>query len=165
MTTSLTTRSLLTLALTGLMGLTACSHGMSKQDCESADFYQMGLEDGKDGKTTDRLQQMKGQCSGQGVAIAEDKYNYGRQVGLANYCDAGRAKNDVKDGKNDSICMKDKVPPYQSAYTQEVNNLRAKNAKELQDLEKSQAKIQQKKDELNRGQSQLDQQAGSVPTN
>lgn len=144
--------------------LPACASTMSKKDCESADLYKMGREDGASGKLTERLQKTTDECRAQGVAVAADKYQYGRQVGLAEYCTEGRAKDDAKSGKTDSLCLKEKVPPYQMAYHRELDQHRAEMTADLEKLRKSNVDSQKKQAELQQGLQRIDQQKSAVPS-
>ena len=146
------------------VGLSACATGMSKKDCETKDYYQMGLEDGKDGKGAERLQHVTEVCSKQGVAVTADKYNYGRQVGLASYCTESRAQSDVKEGRGDSICIKDKVPPYETAYAKQIEKGRMDQEANLKDVQKEQGKLQEKQDKIQKNLNQLNQQKSAIPT-
>lgn len=145
-----------------LVAFSACSSKMSKSDCEKADYYEIGLKDGKKGKGAERLEEIKGMCSAQGVAVAEEKYTYGRKVGLTDYCDEGQAKKDAKKGITDSVCAKEAVPPYQTAFTKAVADERAARAEALKELQADRAKIEKREGELQSQLNTYDQQTGAV---
>lgn len=156
-------KSLLSLSLVvpfALLG--ACSGKMSKSDCEKADFYEIGLKDGRKGNSAERLEEIKGMCGEHGVTVAEPRYTYGRQVGLAEYCDADRAEDDAKDGKTDSICLKEKVPPYETAYLKEIQKRREAKAEDLAKLQKSKDELSKKEAELQSQLNQIDEQNGAA---
>lgn len=132
------------LATLALLTLASCSTGYSKKDCEEKDFYELGLKDGKDGKSRDRLEKIRSSCSEHGVGNAYDRYDYGRKVGLAQYCDADRAEDDVKEGKTDSICQTEAVPPYQTAYQRALEKRRSEKQAELDKIRKEQEKLNRK---------------------
>ena len=94
-----------------------------------------------------------------------DKYAYGRKVGLADYCSDRRARSDAKDGKTDSICLAERVPPYQRAYAEALDALKKKSASELSDVQKSKEQLQKKEDKLHGQLQQIDQQTKTAPTN
>lgn len=156
-------KSLLSLSLAVPFALlAACSGKMSKSDCEKADFYEIGLKDGQKGKGAERLNEIKEMCSAHGVAVAEPRYTYGRQVGLAEYCDADRAEDDAEDGKTDSICLKEKVPPYETAYLKEIQKRREAKAEDLRELQKNKDKLSQREAELQSQLNQIDEQSGAA---
>jgi len=135
---------------------------MSKSDCEKADFYAIGLKDGKDGKNGDRLNDIKAMCSSHGVTVAEDKYTYGRKVGLTEHCDESQAKKDAKKGITDSICAKEAVPPYQTAYSKAVIEEREARAKDLKNLQNNKQKLEKREGELQSQINKYDSQTGAV---
>ena len=144
-----------------LMG--GCAGKLTKNECESKDFYQQGLNDGKDGRAADRFDKMKQQCSDQGVKIDDTKYSYGRKVGLASYCDSSRAESDAKKGKTDSICLAEQVPPYQRAYQNELGTLKAKSDAEMKSLSERQQKLQDRQGKVESQQKQIEQQQQVIP--
>lgn len=146
-----------------MIGFAGCASHMSKQECESKDLYKMGLQDGQDGKDTAGLQKYTNECQAQGVAVAPEKYNYGRQVGLAKYCDDSRAKEDARKGKTDSVCSREKVPPYMSAYDAQLALLRKQHERDLKDVESNQAKLQKREQELKGQLNKVDEQKRATP--
>jgi hypothetical protein len=134
----------ITLSLVAALTLASCSSNLSRKDCEEKDFYAQGLEDGKSGKSTERQEKIRNSCGDYGLTNAFDRYDYGRKVGMAQYCDEDRAKDDVKAGKTDSICMKENIPPYQTAYQKALDQKREDKRKELDALHKQQDKLQKK---------------------
>jgi hypothetical protein len=131
-----------------VVGFSSCSSKMSKNDCEKADFYEIGLKDGKAGKSIDRLKEITAMCSDSGVTVQESKYTYGRQVGLASFCDDGRAKSDAKSGRTDSLCMQEKIPPYMTAYSRYVEKTKLEKAEDLKKLQARKDKLQAEQDKL-----------------
>lgn len=145
------------------LGLAACaSNKISKDDCLEANYYEMGLKDGKDGKGTERLDQYRNSCGASGVAVSEDSYRRGRTVGLADYCDEGRAEKDAKKNSKDSICLKEKVPPYVAAYNRELEKHRDDWNEELSEVQKKKAELQARESELQGQINAIDQQKASA---
>lgn len=135
------------------LGSAGCARTITKSDCETADYYELGLKDGKSGESTERLQEYRSSCAGHGVAIQEDRYNYGRRVGLTEYCDESRGKKDAKKGEATSVCTAEKVPPYMTGFMSEIDEVREEKMKEL---EKIQASKQELQEEENKIRSELD---------
>jgi hypothetical protein len=132
----------------------ACAGKITKKDCEAADYYEMGYEDGESGKDRARLAKYRNSCAAEGVSVQEDKYEYGRKVGLAEYCDESRGKSDAKNAKTDGICLAEKVPPYLTGYSAEIEEVKAEKAKELEKLRASKDEISKEEGEV---QGELDQ--------
>lgn len=145
-----------------ILGLTSCAGRISKKDCEQANFYEMGLEDGKDGKSTERLAKYKEVCPAEGVQVFEDRYNYGRQVGLAEFCSADKGRKDARDASVEAVCQQNRVPPYQRAYSKEISDTRNELLEEMAELQKSKDEIQSKQNELKAKIDTLTQQEGVV---
>jgi hypothetical protein len=139
-------------------GLAGCAGRITKADCEKANFYEMGLDDGQDGETVERLTRYKNACSAEGVAVLEERYNYGYQVGLAEYCDESRGRSDSKKMVRTAVCVEGKVPPYITAYNAELAKNKNKVAEELAKIQKSKDELQKAYDELKAKQAEIDGQ-------
>ena len=102
----LTLRSSLSIAaLAACVFATGCASKMTKTECEQKDYYELGLKEGKKGANRDHFNEITQQCQEQGVTTAADKYTYGRQVGLADFCSDSRAKKDANNNVTDSVCL------------------------------------------------------------
>lgn len=67
------------------VALTGCAT-LSEGECRTADWYQIGLQDGGDGYTRARLHKHSEACSAYGVRPNPERYYAGRQKGLERYC-------------------------------------------------------------------------------
>ena len=150
-------------AAVSLSALVGCASKMNKNDCEQKDLYKVGLEDGQDGKDNANYQKYAAQCGPQGVNVTAEKYDYGHQVGMAKYCSDGRAQDDAKAGKTNSICMAQKVPPYVTAYNAQLDNLKKRREADLKDVEKNQARLQKQQEQLKSGLNKIDEQQKATP--
>lgn len=144
------------------LALAACSGTPSKKDCETADYYEMGVDDGKDGEPGATLAQYKEQCPKEGIAVDEAKYDYGRKVGLAEYCDEDRGQSDAEDLDKDPVCIKEKVPPYQVGYLNQLDEERAKTNEKMKEIQEDKAELQSKENELQSEINQMDQRKAAV---
>lgn len=80
-------RILFTLCAIGLAGLmTGCVTTMSQNECLSADWYAVGLEDGARGQPMERVAKHRQQCAEFGVAPDLQAYQQGRMEGLDYFC-------------------------------------------------------------------------------
>ncbi len=145
------------------LAFAACSSTPTKEDCEQANYYEIGLEDGKDGEAqSENLALYKEHCPREGVAVDQAQYDYGRKVGLAEYCDENRGKDDAEDGKRGSVCLKEKVPPYQLGYKSELDKTREKTDEELREIREEKGELQGKESALQSEINQIDQQKAAV---
>lgn len=137
------------------LAFAACA-SESRKDCDKINYYDMGLQDGKKGRKMESLAEVKGKCGIE--ASSEDKYNYGRKVGLAEYCDESRARNDAKNVHKSAVCVQEKVPPYNIAYNRALDEVRTDRLKELEGVKKDKGKLQARQDELQSDINRIDQQ-------
>ena len=149
-------------ALVLALSLAGCAHTLTKSDCMNADPYQVGVNDGGQGKTADQFDTFRTNCAGKDVDVSSDRYDYGRKVGLARYCSDERAKEDAESGKADSVCLKEAVPPYQAAYQQALGDKKNKQQAELDDIKKTQEQLKKKQERI---QGSLDQTQGNIDSN
>lgn len=67
-----------------LVSLTGCA-SMSKGECHTADWYQVGFNDGNSA-TGSRIDAHYDACSEHGVQVDQNKYRQGYAQGLRNFC-------------------------------------------------------------------------------
>jgi hypothetical protein len=102
--------SLKSIALIAAAGmLVGCSHAtLDRDECLRGDWYQVGLQDGLNGKTQGELNLHKTACAEYGINPDVQKYSEGRDKGLADYC---KLENAVTTGLNgqlyQGVCPKD----------------------------------------------------------
>ena len=144
-TKSLTKTGLALVALTALAG---CASGqITADDCGDNDAYEIGLEDGQDGKHA-RLPELRNACSASDLTRLEERYEYGRRVGLVEFCDDEQAKKDARAGSPNPVCREVPVPPYQAAYNKELQDSQEDMRKEMAKLEEEKAEILKRQEEL-----------------
>lgn len=141
-----------------MAGLTACSSAMTRKDCQTTNYYDLGYSDGKNGKTADRLQQLTDECNGLGVEAAAPQYGYGRQAGLAKYCSDANARKDAISGKSDSICWHEPFPTYQVAYREALDKRESDKQDNIRDAQASKAKAQREDEKLSGELQQIEDQ-------
>jgi hypothetical protein len=71
--------------LAATLVLAGCA-AMDKNQCQNASWYAIGLEDGGQGRTLDRLGQHRRACAEYGVQPDGERYAAGRNEGLKSYC-------------------------------------------------------------------------------
>lgn len=153
------------LALSLAIGLAGCATRLTRQDCDSTDFYKMGVEDGNDGRSSERFTSLSDRCKEIGATVVNNKYLYGRQVGLAKFCTDSRAERDAQNGMQTSVCMQEKVPPYERAYNLALSKLKERKTNALRDVQDSQSSLQKKEDGLDQDLKRIDEQQKSAPQN
>ncbi len=89
-------KKLLVLIFLTLFALTACA-SLSKGQCQSGDWYGIGLADGARGAALTKLSQHRNACAELGININGDEYRNGRAEGLKTYC---RPLNGYQQGRN-----------------------------------------------------------------
>jgi hypothetical protein len=65
--------------------LSGCA-SLDKNECRSADWYAIGLEDGARGRPVERLGDHRRACAEHGVAPQAERYLAGRNEGLKSFC-------------------------------------------------------------------------------
>ncbi len=68
-----------------ILGLSGCST-LNKGQCQSGDWYGIGLADGTRGAALTQLSQHRDACVEHGITINGDEYRQGRAEGLKKYC-------------------------------------------------------------------------------
>ena len=71
---------------------------LSEGECYTADWYQLGRMDGRQGYERERLYQHQKACAEYGVRVDATAYYRGRQVGLASYCTAANGYEEGRAG-------------------------------------------------------------------
>lgn len=67
------------------MALAGCET-MSKEECRSADWFQVGYQDGRDGKARTQIEYIAESCAKTNITPDRGSYFYGRDKGLREYC-------------------------------------------------------------------------------
>ncbi len=69
------------------------------EECATADWYALGVKDGRDGHPPERIAQHREACAGVKVEPDELRYLQGRKAGLAEYCQPDNAFRDGLAGR------------------------------------------------------------------
>ena len=104
---------LLALAVVGLSGCAS----MSADECMMSDWSAVGYEDGARGYSSDRFGQHRKACAKHGVSADFQAYQSGREQGLVEFCQPGRAFTyGVNGGRYNGVCSADLEPEFMDAY-------------------------------------------------
>ncbi len=91
--------------LTSLLSLVNSCATLSREDCMQGAWFELGLRDGRNGKTFTRLGQHQKACLEYGVRIDKAQYNAGREQGLQDYCQLDNAVEMGLQGRRyQSVC-------------------------------------------------------------
>jgi hypothetical protein len=129
-------RVLVPLALVAI--LTGCASGLSKQECDVADWRAIGYEDGVKGWSQARIGEHRKACAKHGVSLDLDAYRSGWEEGVERYCQPGNGYHEGRAGRRYlGVCPQGLEPAFLSAYHdgRELYGLEAKVhqiAKQLQ---------------------------------
>lgn len=74
---------------TALAVLTLCGCAtLSKSECQTGDWYSIGVRDGANGQTEDRFLENAKACAARGMPADRERWMQGREHGLERYCTA-----------------------------------------------------------------------------
>jgi hypothetical protein len=104
--------------LAGLAVLVSgCASGLSKDECEIADWRSIGYEDGVQGRTEARMGKHREACARHGVSLNFDAYRSGWDEGVRRYCQAGNGYQQGRRGKSyHGVCPPDMEADFLQAY-------------------------------------------------
>lgn len=105
------------LAVLGAALLAGGCTAMSESECVSADWYQVGREDGLEGKLSGELSRYFEACSQFGVTPDRDEYAAGREQGLLVYCTQDSGYWEGRNGRAYSrVCPLNLAPAFLTGY-------------------------------------------------
>ena len=90
---------------------------LSEKECRSADWHQIGFNDGREGFVRARVEDHSEACSKTGVSVDRDRYFAGREAGLRQYCTPEGGFRAGSEGKSYSeVCPPALAPAFLSRY-------------------------------------------------
>lgn len=96
--------------------LSGCA-SMSADECVTSDWSAVGFEDGSRGYTTERFGSHRKACAKHGVTADFQAYQRGRDEGLVEFCQPGRAFSyGVNGGNYNGVCAAEFEPDFLEAY-------------------------------------------------
>lgn len=113
---------------------------MSKDECRSADWAQVGYQDGREGRARSRIESITESCTKTNVAPDRERYFIGRNKGLREYCTPAHG---FELGKNGAIYSR--VCPPESANGFEASY---KNGHRIYDASQVVSKLEDKRHKL-----------------
>ncbi len=104
------------LPLVFTLALAGCS-SLSKQECQQADWYLIGLEDGARGYDIQRIGQHREACAKVSVVPDLERYRAGLHEGHERYCTRDRGYTVGKSGQNNPhVCRGEAADTFNQAY-------------------------------------------------
>lgn len=82
-----------------LLALLAGCASLDKDECRTADWYAIGLEDGARGRAVERLGDHRRACAKHNVTPNAERYLAGRHEGLKAFCTADRGYSEGRAGR------------------------------------------------------------------
>lgn len=100
-----------------LLALLAGCASLDKDECRTADWYAIGLEDGARGRTLERLGDHRRACAEHGVTPHTERYLSGRQEGLKSFCTYERGYSQGRAGQGYAgACPKEIAGSFLAGY-------------------------------------------------
>jgi hypothetical protein len=133
------------LLLSGLCALAGCA-SLDRDECRSADWYAIGLEDGARGRAVERLGDHRRACAEYGIAPQTDRYLAGRDQGLKTFCTYERGFEHGRSGQRYSGgCPAAMAASFQSGYQlgRELHDLSRRHAEVQAQINRSKALLQE----------------------
>jgi hypothetical protein len=78
------------LSLLSVLLVTGCAT-LSREDCSRGDWASLGINDGRTGEPSSRLDEHQKACMEYGIAVNQEAYLTGREQGLQDYCQLDNA--------------------------------------------------------------------------
>jgi hypothetical protein len=103
--------------VTLVAALSGCASGLSKQECDVADWRAIGYEDGVKGWSQVRIGEHRKACAKHGVPLDLDAYRSGWEEGVQRYCQPGNGYHEGRAGRRYlGVCPQGLEPAFLSAY-------------------------------------------------
>lgn len=109
-------RLLLVFAFLSATLLAACAT-LTEDECRAGHWYEIGLEDGANGRLPSHIEAHAKACADLGIAPVQSDWEKGRQQGLKQYCTVEVAYSTGRRGRSLSpVCPATDLPALQSAH-------------------------------------------------
>ena len=137
---------------TSLLLLNGCAL-LSREDCMRGSWYELGINDGRLGLASDRLERYHNDCSEYGVKVNDAEYQSGRKKGLENYCQLSVA---LETGSKGDRYQRGVCPPDIDATFYKYNDAAYQVYQLKDDIKSLERSIESKKYEISHNSSKLD---------
>ena len=134
------------IALLAVVGtLSGCAGGLSKPECDTADWRAIGYEDGVKGWSQARVGEHRKACARHGVTMDLEAYRSGWDAGMQQYCQPGNGYHEGRTGRSYSgVCPQGLETAFLSAYHdgRELHDLEAKVRRVAKRLRNDHARLE-----------------------
>jgi hypothetical protein len=134
-----------------LVYLLGCASTLTRNECLEADWYEIGLIDGREGEPRSKFQEHAEHCLKHDVHVGREAYYRGRDQGLRIYCTQDRGFELGRLGERyNHICPQDLEADFVAGYTRGKGqyNSESKVATLEQRLQRIETQIKSKKKQL-----------------
>ena len=125
--------------------LSGCA-SMGKEECQSANWYAVGLEDGARGRPLERLGEHRRACAEHRVAPDPERYVAGRDEGLKTFCTVERGFAHGRAGQSFApVCPPESAARFASSYQRgrELHDLHRRLGEVQKDIARSKASLKE----------------------
>lgn len=130
---------------------------LNKHECQHANWYAIGLEDGAQGHGIERIGQHRQACAKLGIVPEVEDYRAGLDEGHSRYCTNARGYQRGRSGQNNpQVCRGQAAVDFNQAYNLGREHYRLKGA--ITDLDQQMDDYQQRLTELAEEASSHEQQ-------
>jgi hypothetical protein len=119
---------------------------LDKDECRSADWYAIGLEDGARGRPVERLGDHRRACAEHGVAPQTERYLAGRNEGLKTFCTYERGFAHGRGGQSYAGgCPAPLAASFQAGYLlgRELHELERRHGEVQKEIARSKARLKE----------------------
>lgn len=137
--------------LAGLTLLAGCAT-LSREQCLQGDWHGIGLADGQQGRTLDRLDDHRRACRDTPAIVDEAAYQAGREVGLLSYCTPVSGYQVAANGRGyNSVCPVTSEPDFLAGYVlgEQVRRARGDFDSAVSRVDRLAGELESNQDELN----------------
>lgn len=115
---------------------------MSKEECRSADWFQVGYQDGRDGRARSHIESIAESCAKTNVTPDRERYFHGHNEGLREYCTPEHGFYLGKNGTSYShVCPPETANIFEVSYNEGHRIYEARQ--QLKRLEASRHKLEE----------------------
>lgn len=114
-------RGLIAIAL--IVTLSGCA-SLSADDCQSADWLQIGQKDGARGYSSSRINSHVSACKKHDVKVNQSQYKQGRKLGLKTFCEASNGYRYASEKREyKSVCPSNLEAGFLREYVKGLNDV------------------------------------------
>ncbi len=99
--------------------VSGCASGLSRDECQTADWHLIGYEDGVRGLQESQISKHRKSCAKHNVVMNLDDYRRGREEGIESFCQPGNGYSQGRSGRRYAgVCPANLESDFLHAYRQ-----------------------------------------------